>query len=90
MKQKQNIRLHPLLWLVIGLAVASVSVFVTALLLPPTGEVHPSVLKGLAILTGDISLVIFAYAIASGKTATLTHGNSNLSVGKRRQGDASN
>ena len=90
MKQKQNIRLHPLLWLVIGLAVASVSVFVTALLLPPTGEVHPSVLKGLAILTGDISLVIFSYAIASGKTASFTHGNSNLSVGKRRQEDAKN
>ena len=90
MKHKQNIRLHPLMWLVIGLAVASVAVFVTALLLPPTGEVHTSVLKGLAILTGDISLVIFAYAIASGKTATLTHGNSNLSVGKRRHEDASN
>ena len=90
MKQKQNIRLHPLLWLVIGLAVASVAVFVTALVLPPTGEVHPSVLKGLAILTGDISLVIFSYAIASGKTATFTHGESNLTVGKRRQEDANN
>ena len=90
MKQKQNIRLHPLLWLVIGLAVASVAVFVTALLLPPQGEVHPSVLKGLAILTGDISLVIFAYAIASGKTATFSHGKSNLTVGKRIQEDANN
>lgn len=90
MKQKQNIRLHPLLWLVIGLAVASVSVFVTALLLPPEGEVHTSVLKGLAILTGDISLVIFAYAIASGKTATFHHGKTNLTVGKRRQDDENN
>ena len=90
MKQKKNIRLHPLLWLVIGLAIASVAVFVAALVLPPTGEVHPSVLKGLAILTGDISLVIFSYAIASGKTATFNHGESKLTVGKIKQDDANN
>ena len=78
---KNGWHLHPLMWLVVGLAVASVAIFVVGLLLPPAGEVHPSVLKGLAILTADIALVIFAYAVVSGKTATFTHGNTSATVG---------
>ena len=73
--------LHPLMWLVVGLAVASVAIFIVSLLIPPPGEVHPSVLKGLAILTADIALTIFAYAVVSGKTATFTHGNTSATVG---------
>lgn len=73
--------MHPLMWLVVGLAVASVAIFIVSLLIPPPGEVHPSVLKGLAILTADIALVIFAYAVVSGKTATFTHGNTSATVG---------
>ena len=78
---KTGWHLHPLMWLVVGLAVASVVIFVVGLLIPPPGEVHPSVLKGLAILTADIALVIFAYAVVSGKTATFTHGNTSATVG---------
>ena len=78
---KNGWHLHPLMWLVVGLSVASVVIFLVSLLLPPAGEVHPSVLKGLAILTADIALVIFAYAVVSGKTATFTHGNTSATVG---------
>lgn len=81
MKNGKEIQLHPLLWLVLGLVVASVIIFVIALWLPPQGEVHPSVLKGLAIITADIALVIFAHAIASGKTATFRHGNVTATIG---------
>lgn len=73
--------LHPLMWVVVGLTVASVAIFVVGLILPPAGEVHPSVLKGVAILTTDIALVIFAYAVVSGKTTTFTHGNTSATVG---------
>ena len=78
---KGDWHLHPLMWLVVGLAVASVAIFIVSLLIPPPGEVHPSVLKGLAILTADIALTIFAYAVVSGKTATFTHGNTSATVG---------
>lgn len=77
--------LHPLMWLVVGLAIASVCIFIVGLLLLPAGEVHPSVLQGLAILTADIALVIFAYAIVSGKTATFKHGNTSATVGGAKQ-----
>lgn len=88
-KQKQTEQnswhLHPLMWVVVGLTAASVCIFVAGLLIPPPGEVHPSVLKGLAILTADIALVIFAYAVVSGKTATFTHGNTSATVGGMKE-----
>lgn len=73
-------RLHPLMWTVIGLTAASVILLLVGLLLPPQGEVHPSLLKGLAIITVDIALVNFAYAVASGKTATFQHGTTSATV----------
>lgn len=80
--------LHPLMWLVVALTIASVAIFVAGLLIPPPGEVHPSVLKGLGIITADITLVIFAYAIVAGKTATFTHGNTSATVGGNKRAPA--
>lgn len=76
--------LHPLMWAVIGLTAASVVLLLVGLLLPPQGEVHPSLLKGLAIITADIALVNFAYAIVSNKVATFKHGKTTATVGVRK------
>lgn len=76
---------HPLIWIVVGLSIVSVIIFGMGLLLPPAGEVHASVLQGMGILTANITLVIFAYAIASGKTATFKHGNTTATVGGSRK-----
>ena len=86
MKPK-NDKLHPLMWLVVGLSLLSVIVFGMGLLLPPAGEGHPSVLKGLGIMTANITLVIFAYAIATDKTATFKHGNTSATVGGKQKAD---
>lgn len=84
--------LHPLMWAVIGLTAASVILLLVGLLLPPQGEVHPSLLKGLAIITADIALVNFAYAIVSNKVATFNHGRTKIAVGanKKAKVNASN
>lgn len=79
--KRQRKKLHPLMWAVIGISIASIAIFVVALLLPPPGEVNGNVLKGIAILTGQQGLVVFAYAVYSGKTATFTHGNTQATVG---------
>lgn len=73
------------MWAVIGLTAASVILLLVGLLLPPQGEVHPSLLKGLAIITADIALVNFAYAIVSNKVATFNHGKTKISVGAKRK-----
>lgn len=71
----------PIVWAIIALTVASIALFLTALLIPPQGEVHPSVLKGLGIMTANIALVNFAYAIATNKVATFKHGKTTATVG---------
>lgn len=78
--------LHPLIWTVIGLTVASVILLLVGLLLPPQGEVHPTLLRGLAIVTADIALVNFAYAVVSGKTATFKHGQTTATVRGKTSG----
>ena len=87
--EKNGWHLHPLMWLVVFLAVASVILFSVALAIPPEGEVHKSVLEGLGIITIDIALVIFAYAVISGKQATFTHGSTTATIG-RDDGDETN
>ena len=87
--EKNGWHLHPLMWLVVFLAVASVILFAVALAIPPEGEVHKTVLEGMGIITIDIALVIFAYAVISGKTATFTHGSTTATIG-RDDGDETN
>lgn len=82
---QQRKRLHPLMWVVVGITLASVAIFVVGLLLPPPGDVNANVLKGIAILTVQQALVVFAYAVYSGKTATFTHGNTHATVGGSQQ-----
>ena len=87
--EKNGWHLHPLMWLVVFLAVSSVLLFAVALAIPPEGEVHKTVLEGLGIITIDIALVIFAYAVISGKQATFTHGSTTATIG-RDDGDETN
>lgn len=80
-RTNQRKRLHPLMWVVVGITLASIAIFVVGLILPPPGDVNANVLKGIAILTVQQALVVFAYAVYSGKTATFTHGNTQATVG---------
>ena len=73
------------MWAVIGLTAASFVLLLIAALIPPQGEVHPSILKGLAIISIDVALINFAYAIVSGKVATLSHGKTKATVGVNPQ-----
>ena len=69
------------MWAVIGLTAASFVLLLIVALIPPQGEVHPSILKGLAIISIDVALINFAYAIVSGKVATFSHGKTTATVG---------
>lgn len=68
-------------WVVVALTCATFLLLVVAMLIPPRGQIHPSVLQGAAIITANVALIIFAQAVASGKTATFKHGNTTAVVG---------
>lgn len=66
-------------WSCLGVSVA---LLITSFFLPPTGQIDPSVLKGVAELLAFASLGVVVAAIKRGIPAKLTHGDTSISVGK--------
>lgn len=83
MKATANIfqRLDALTWVSIAFGVATFVLLVVAMVIPPRGQIHPSILQGAAIVTANVALIIFAHAIGTGKKATFRHGNTTAVVG---------
>lgn len=74
-------RLDALTWVSIAFGVATFILLVVAMVIPPRGQIHPSILQGAAIVTANVALIIFAHAIGTGKKATFRHGNTTAVVG---------
>lgn len=66
-----------LLW-IFGLT--TITLFVASFIVPPTGEIHPSVLKGAAFLFAFATLVEAREAIREGLGVKLTHGHTTIEV----------
>lgn len=71
---------HYLVAFYITLGVA-IGLLITSFLLPPQGEINPSVLRGVAELCFWPALSFIAKALQEGKTARLQHGNTTVTVG---------
>lgn len=77
---KNLLHIHYRLAFIICLAV-SIGLLITSFLMPPTGEIHPSVLKGAAELMFYPALAFAAKALAEGKSAKVQHGSTVVSIG---------
>ena len=66
--------------------VTAIVLFIASFLVPPTGEINPSVLKAVAELLGFAALATIADAIRFGYDATVTHGGTTVTIGNR-EGD---
>lgn len=71
---------HYLVAFYVTLGVA-IGLLITSFLLPPQGEIHPSVLRSAALLCFWPALAFVHVAMKSGKTARLQHGNTTVTVG---------
>lgn len=59
---------------------AAIGLFVASFCVPPTGEIHPSILKAASILFAIISALIAREAIIEGMGVKLTYGNTTVEV----------
>lgn len=66
-----------LLW-IFGLT--TIALFIASFCVPPTGEIHPSVLKAAALLFAFATLAEAREAIREGLGVKLVHGNTTLVV----------
>lgn len=70
-------------WVFGGIATA---LLIVSFVLPPTGSISPSALQGAAELFGWASLGAIIHAIDKGKTAVISKGNINVTVGGEKDG----
>lgn len=66
-----------LLWVY---GIATIGLLVTSFIVPPTGEISPSVLKGVAILFAFATLAEVREAVREGMGVKLTHGETTIEV----------
>ena len=78
---------HYLIAFFVTLGVA-IGLLITSFLLPPQGEINPSVLRAVAELCFWPALAFIAKALQDGKTAKLHHGNTTVVVGDDDPDDA--
>ena len=76
----RTVHTHYLIAFFVTLGVA-IGLLVTSFLLPPQGEINPSVLRAVAELCFWPALAFIAKALQDGKTARLRHGNTTVTVG---------
>ena len=60
--------------------VAAIVMFAISFWLPPRGEIHPSVLKAVAILFGFAALGIVGKNLADGKEVKFNHGETEITI----------
>ena len=58
----------------------TIGLFITSIVMPPKGEIPPSVIKGATLLFAFASLATLREAIREGIGAKLTHGNTVLEI----------
>lgn len=61
--------------------ITTIVLFIASWIVPPTGEISPSVLQASAVLVGFATLSTVNNAIDRGKTVSFNHGNTNVTVG---------
>lgn len=60
--------------------VTTIALFITSALLPPKGEIHPSMFKAAGYIFAFATLVVTREAIREGMGVKLTHGDSAIEI----------
>ena len=61
-------------------ALISITLIIISFFLPPTGEIHPSVMAGVGEIFAFASLGTVIKAIDNNKTISLSHGDTTITV----------
>jgi len=75
-----KIKLSPQAWTAIALSVVAAGTFVAGICIPPPGEVHPSVLKGIGFMIVLVAIFFAWDAVVRGLNARFEHGQTKVSI----------
>lgn len=88
-KARKFLQDRPRLFRVVFLVswVFSLGLFLGGFFTPPTGQIDGSLLKAAGILLAFSSISMLPDIIASGKSATIEHGDTKVTFGNKENGD---
>ena len=76
-------------WYVHAAMLVSIGLFIAAFIVPPTGQIDPSVLAAGGEMTGAAAILTFLAKlpeyIETGATARITKGNTSIEVGGKKK-----
>lgn len=68
-------------WTAIFLSIVSAGLIIAGIIIPPPGELHPSVIQGVGLLTVLVAIFFAWDATVRGLNAKFEHGKTKVSVG---------
>lgn len=86
-KAKKPIKLDALEIAAFVVALSGLVIFIVGFLVPPLGEVHTSVLKGIGELLGFVAIFFAWYAVKQGRSAVFAHGNTTATIKAPKNGE---
>ena len=84
-KVKEFLQHH---WLFDVLSFVSLALIIASFVVPPTGQIDPSVLAATGEIAGFSCLYIVLIAIEKGVDAQVQHGNTSVTVGDFKEAEA--
>ena len=72
--------LTPQAWIAIILSFVAAATFIAGLILPPPGEIHPSVIKGIGLMIVLVAIFFAWDAVVRGLDTKFEHGQTKVSI----------
>lgn len=72
--------LTPQAWIAIILSFVAAATFITGLIIPPPGEIHPSVIKGIGLMIILVAIFFAWDAVVRGLDTKFEHGQTKVSI----------
>ena len=75
--------LTPQAWVAMALALVAAATFIAGIIIPPPGEVHPSVIQGIGLMIVLVAIFFAWDAVIRGLDTKFEHGKTKLSFSQK-------
>lgn len=76
--------LTPQWWTAMILSFVAAATFIAGLVIPPPGEIHPSVIQGIGLMIVLVAIFFAWDAVVRGLGAKFEHGNTKVTISGKR------
>ena len=82
--------LTPQAWVAIALAIVAAATFIAGIIIPPPGEVHPSIIQGIGLMIVLVAIFFGWDAVIRGSETKFEHGKTKVTISRKRHAHTEN